>query len=278
MFSLHNIHKNRAFKTFKKEVINISRVDLNSDLGESFGSYKLGMDDEVIKHVTSVNIACGWHAGDPLVMDRTVKAAVREGTAIGAHPGFPDLLGFGRRNLAATPEEVKAYVKYQLGALMAFAKANGAAIQHVKAHGALYNMAAKDAKLAAAIAEAIHEVDQNIILMGLANSEMINAGKEMGLKTANEVFADRAYNPDGTLVSRSLPGAVIHDADLAISRVVRMVKEGKVQAVNGEDIEIKADSICVHGDNPEAVEFTRKIRARLEQEGVEVTAVSNFIK
>jgi UPF0271 protein len=278
LFSLHNIHKNRAFKTFKKEVINISRVDLNSDLGESFGSYKLGMDDEVIKHVTSVNIACGWHAGDPLVMDRTVKAAVREGTAIGAHPGFPDLLGFGRRNLAATPEEVKAYVKYQLGALMAFAKANGAAIQHVKAHGALYNMAAKDAKLAAAIAEAIREVDQNIILMGLANSEMINAGKEMGLKTANEVFADRAYNPDGTLVSRSLPGAVIHDADLAISRVVRMVKEGKVQAVNGEDIEIKADSICVHGDNPEAVEFTRKIRARLEQEGVEVTAVSNFIK
>lgn len=278
MFSLHNIHKNRAFKTFKKEVINISRVDLNSDLGESFGSYKLGMDDEVIKHVTSVNIACGWHAGDPLVMDRTVKAAVREGTAIGAHPGFPDLLGFGRRNLAATPEEVKAYVKYQLGALMAFAKANGAAIQHVKAHGALYNMAAKDAKLAAAIAEAIREVDQNIILMGLANSEMINAGKEMGLKTANEVFADRAYNPDGTLVSRSLPGAVIHDADLAISRVVRMVKEGKVQAVNGEDIEIKADSICVHGDNPEAVEFTRRIRATLEKEGVEVTAVSNFIK
>lgn len=278
MFSLHNIHKNRAFKTFKKEVINISRVDLNSDLGESFGSYKLGMDDEVIKHVTSVNIACGWHAGDPLVMDRTVKAAVREGTAIGAHPGFPDLLGFGRRNLAATPEEVKAYVKYQLGALMAFAKANGAAIQHVKAHGALYNMAAKDAKLAVAIAEAIREVDQNIILMGLANSEMINAGKEMGLKTANEVFADRAYNPDGTLVSRSLPGAVIHDADLAISRVVRMVKEGKVQAVNGEDIEIKADSICVHGDNPEAVEFTRRIRATLEKEGVEVTAVSNFIK
>ncbi len=259
-------------------MISIFRVDLNSDLGESFGSYTLGMDDQVIKHVTSVNIACGWHAGDPLVMDRTVKAALREGTAIGAHPGFPDLLGFGRRNLAATPEEVKAYVKYQLGALMAFAKASGAAIQHVKAHGALYNMAAKDAKLAAAIAEAIREVDRNIILMGLANSEMINAGKEMGLKTANEVFADRAYNPDGTLVSRKLPGAVIHDADLAISRVVRMVKEGKVQAVNGEDIEIKADSICVHGDNPEAVEFTKRIRARLEQEGVEVTAVSNFIK
>jgi UPF0271 protein len=275
---LLNTHRNRAFETFEQEVINIFRVDLNSDLGESFGSYTLGMDDQVIKHVTSVNIACGWHAGDPLVMDRTVKAALREGTAIGAHPGFPDLLGFGRRNLAATPEEVKAYVIYQLGALMAFSKANGAAIQHVKAHGALYNMAAKDAKLAAAIAEAIREVDQNIILMGLANSEMINAGKEMGLRTANEVFADRAYNPDGTLVSRRLPGAVIHDADLAISRVVRMVKDGKVQAVNGEDIEIKADSICVHGDNPEAVEFTRKIRARLEQEGVEVTAVSNFIK
>jgi len=259
-------------------VVNIFRVDLNSDLGESFGSYVLGMDEQVIKHVTSVNVACGWHGGDPLVMDRTVKTALREGAAIGAHPGFPDLLGFGRRNLAATPEEVKAYVKYQLGALMAFAKASGTAIQHVKVHGALYNMAAKDFKLAAAIAGAIHEVDRDIILMGLANSEMINAGREMRLKTANEVFADRAYNPDGTLVSRRLPDAMIHDIELALSRVIGMVKEGKVRAVNGQDIEIKADSICVHGDNPEAVEFTRKIRARLEEEGVEVTAVSNFIK
>ena len=278
MFSLHNTHRNRAFNTFKKEVINIYWVDLNSDLGESFGNYTLGMDEQVIKHVTSVNIACGWHAGDTLVMDRTIKVALREKTAIGAHPGFPDLLGFGRRNLAATPEEIKAYVQYQLGALMAFAKANRTAIQHVKAHGALYNMAAKDAKLAMALAEAIHEVDSDIILMGLANSEMISAGKEVGLKVANEVFADRAYSPDGTLVSRRLPGAVIHDADIALSSVVRMVKEGKVEAVIGQDIEIKADSICVHGDNPEAVEFTRKIRARLEQEGVEVTAVSNFIK
>jgi UPF0271 protein len=258
-------------------VVNIFRVDLNSDLGESFGSYMLGMDEQVIKHVTSANIACGWHAGDPLVMDRTVKAAIREGTAIGAHPGFPDLLGFGRRNLSAAPEEVKAYVQYQLGALMAFAKANGAALQHVKAHGALYNMAAKDFKLALAIAKAIYEVDSDLILIGLANSEIINAGREVGLKTASEVFADRAYNPDGTLVSRSLPEAVVHDADLAISRVIRMIKEGKVQAVDGRDIAITADTICVHGDNPKAVEFAKRIRKTLEEEGVQVMAISSFI-
>ncbi|QEK11401.1 LamB/YcsF family protein [Crassaminicella thermophila] len=254
------------------------KVDLNSDLGESFGSYKVGLDEEVIKYVTSANIACGWHAGDPLVMEKTVKMAKEQDVGIGAHPGFFDLMGFGRRNMAATPEEVKAYIKYQLGALMAFAKSKGEKVQHVKPHGAMYNMAAKDKALAKAIAEAVYEVDENIILMGLANSEMIKAGKEIGLKVANEVFADRAYNPDGTLVSRKLEGAVIHDAELAISRVVRMVKTGKVTAINGEDIEIRADSICVHGDNPEAVAFVKRIRSKLEEEGVKVTAISNFIK
>ncbi|MCT4619660.1 MAG: LamB/YcsF family protein [Marinisporobacter sp.] len=254
------------------------QVDLNSDLGESFGNYKIGLDEEVIKYVTSANIACGWHAGDPLVMEKTIKIAKEQKVGIGAHPGFPDLMGFGRRNISASPDEVKAYIKYQLGALMAFARATKEKIQHVKPHGAMYNMAAKDKTLAKAIAEAIYEVDENIILMGLANSEMVKAGKEIGLKVANEVFADRAYNPDGTLVSRKLEGAVIHDPQVAIERVIKMVKLGKVTAINGEEIEIKADSICVHGDNERAVEFVKEIRSCLKDAGVEVTALSNFIE
>lgn len=254
------------------------KIDLNSDLGESFGNYKIGLDEEVIKYVSSVNIACGWHAGDPEVMEKTIKMAIENGVAVGAHPGFPDLIGFGRRNLSVKPSEMKAYIKYQLGALMAFAKAKNEKIQHVKPHGAMYNMAAKDSVLSIAIAEAIYEVDKDIILLGLANSELVKAGKHVGLKVANEVFADRAYNADGTLVVRSKEGSVIHDADVAISRVIRMIKEGKVTAITGEDVEINAQSICVHGDNPEAVEFVKKIKTKLQKEGVEVTAISNFVK
>ena len=224
------------------------KVDLNSDLGESFGAYTIGLDNEVIAHVSSVNVACGYHAGDPLVMEKTVAAAKAAGVAVGAHPGFPDLMGFGRRNMVVSPKEVKAYVKYQLGALMAFAAAEGIRLQHCKPHGALYNMAGKDMDLALAIAEAIAEVDKNIILLGLANSKMIDAGKQLGLRVANEVFADRAYQADGSLVPRKLPGAVIHDKDEAIARTVRMVTEGKVTAITGEEVEIAAHSICVHGD------------------------------
>lgn len=253
------------------------KVDLNSDLGESFGNYKIGLDEEVIKYVTSVNVACGWHAGDPLVMEKTIKLAKENEVAVGAHPGFPDLMGFGRRNLSVSPSEMKNYIKYQLGALMAFGKSQGKKIQHVKPHGAMYNMAAKDLKLAVAIAEAIYEVDKDIILLGLANSELIKAGERVGLKVANEVFADRAYNADGTLVSRSKEGAVIHDADVAIARVIRMIKEGKVTSITGEDVEINAQSICVHGDNPEAVEFVKRIKTKLQEEGVKVTAMLNFI-
>lgn len=181
------------------------KVDLNSDLGESFGAYTIGLDNEVIAHVSSVNVACGYHAGDPLVMEKTVAAAKAAGVAVGAHPGFPDLMGFGRRNMVVSPKEVKAYVKYQLGALMAFAAAEGIRLQHCKPHGALYNMAGKDMDLALAIAEAIAEVDESIILLGLANSKMIDAGKQLGLRVANEVFADRAYQADGSLVPRKLP-------------------------------------------------------------------------
>lgn len=254
------------------------RVDLNSDLGESFGNYKIGLDEEVIKYVTSVNVACGWHAGDPLVMEKTIKIAKENEVAVGAHPGFPDLMGFGRRNLSVSPDEMKTYIKYQLGALMAFAKSQGKKIQHVKPHGAMYNMAAKDLKLAISIAEGIYEVDKDIILLGLANSELIKAGERVGLKVANEVFADRAYNSDGTLVSRTKEGSVIHDADIAIARVIRMIKEGKVKAITGEDVEINAQSICVHGDNPEAVEFVKRIKTKLQEEGIEVTSMLNFIK
>ncbi len=250
------------------------RVDLNSDLGESFGNYTLGMDEEILQYVSSANVACGWHAGDPLVMEKTVALAKRCGTAVGAHPGFPDLMGFGRRNMVITPDEAKAYVRYQLGALYAFAESQGVRIQHVKPHGALYNMAAVDEKLARAMCEAVYEFDPEIIFMGLAGSKMIEMAEAVGLRAASEVFADRAYNDDGTLVSRKLPGAVIKDKDLAIRRVVRMVKEGKVESVNGTDIAIRADSICVHGDNPKALEFVKNIRETLIAEGVEIKNLS----
>ena len=245
-------------------------VDLNSDLGESFGNYTIGMDAEILKYVSSANVACGWHAGDPIVMEKTVAVAKDNGVAVGAHPGFPDLMGFGRRNMVVTPEEAKAYVKYQLGALKAFTDSHGVKIQHVKPHGALYNMAAVDEKLAKAMCEAVYDVDKDSIFMGLAGSKMIEAAEAAGLKAASEVFADRAYNDDGTLVSRKLEGSVIKDKDLAIKRVVRMVKEGKVESINGNDINIKADSICVHGDNPKALEFVKNIRETLIAEGVSI--------
>jgi UPF0271 protein len=248
-------------------------VDLNSDLGESFGNYTIGMDEEILKYVSSANVACGWHAGDAVVMERTVALAKEFGVAIGAHPGFLDLMGFGRRNMAVTPGEAKAYVKYQLGALTAFTKSMGLQVQHVKPHGAFYNMAAVDAELARAMCEAVYEVDPEIVFMGLAGSEMIRAAKEVGLRSANEVFADRAYNDDGTLVSRKLPGAVIKDKAEAIRRVVRMVKEGKVESINGNDIAIRADSICVHGDNPKALEFVKNIRETLLSESVTVRSL-----
>ena len=254
------------------------KVDLNSDIGESFGNYSLGMDEEVMKFITSANIACGWHAGDAMVMDKTVAMAKKLNIAIGAHPGFPDLMGFGRREMKVSYEEAKNYIKYQIGALCAFSKSHGVELQHVKVHGAFYNMAAKDSNMARAIAEAVYEADKELILVGLAKSEMIKMGRDVGLKVANEVFADRAYNPDGTLVSRNINGAVIHDRDTAINRVIRMVKEGKVTSVTGEDINIQADTICVHGDNPSAVLFVQEIRKALEKENIKVEPMGSFIK
>ena len=219
------------------------KVDLNADLGESFGAYTIGMDAEVLKYITSANVACGFHAGDPLVMQKTLALAKEAGTRIGAHPGFPDLMGFGRRNMNISPAEAKAYIQYQLGALMAFAKAAGMKLQHVKPHGAFYNMAAVDEKLAIAICEGIYEVDPELIVLGLAGSKQITAAEKVGLRSASEVFADRGYMNDGTLVPRKLPGAMVHDRQIAIERTVRMVKEGCVESIEGKIVPIKADSI-----------------------------------
>lgn len=252
-------------------------VDLNSDIGESFGNYVLGLDSEVIKHVTSVNIACGWHAGDPLIMENTVGQAVANNVAIGAHPGYPDLMGFGRRNMDISPKEARTYMIYQLGALNAFAAANGVKLQHMKLHGAFYNTASIKPELAESIIDGILDVDKDIILLALSGTYIAKRAKEKGLRVAQEVFADRAYNPDGTLVSRNLPGAVIHDHNEAIERIKKMVLEGKITAINGEEIDIVADSICVHGDNPEAVNFVKYIRESLISEGVQVKNLNEFV-
>ncbi|GIM45512.1 UPF0271 protein YcsF [Collibacillus ludicampi] len=249
------------------------RVDLNCDLGESFGVYTIGQDEAVIPLVTSVNIACGFHAGDPQVMLKTVKLAKAHGTAIGAHPGLPDLVGFGRRDMRITPEEAYALTAYQIGALAAIAATVGVCLQHVKPHGALYNMAARDAVLAEAIATAVRDVDRNLILFGLAGSELVKAGERAGLRVAQEVFADRTYQADGTLTPRSRTDAMLHDAQEAAERVIRMLREGVVRATDGTDVPIQADTVCVHGDGPKALAFVKEIRERLQSSGVELRAV-----
>jgi UPF0271 protein len=249
------------------------RVDLNCDLGESFGVYTIGQDEAVIPLVTSVNIACGFHAGDPQVMLQTVQLAKAHGTAIGAHPGLPDLVGFGRRDMRITPEEAYALTTYQIGALAAIAATLGVRLQHVKPHGALYNMAARDAVLAEAIATAVRDVDRNLILFGLAGSELVKAGKRAGLRVAQEVFADRTYQADGTLTPRSRTDAMLHDAQEAAERVIRMLREGVVRATDGTDVPIQADTVCVHGDGPKALAFVKEIRERLQSSGVELRAV-----
>jgi len=257
---------------------NVYKVDLNSDLGESFGSYDLKIDKHIIPLITSANIACGFHASDPMVMMKSVALAQKVGTDIGAHPGFPDLVGFGRRNMVVSFAEAKADVLYQIGALSAFCQAGGIRLQHVKPHGGLYNMSAKDYQLALAICEAVKEFDKDLILLGLSGSEHIKAAKDCGLKVAHEVFADRGYEEDGSLVARSKEGAFIHDETEAVVRVIRMVKEGKVTAVTGKDIDIQADSICVHGDGEKALLFVSRIRTALEAEGVKVCSLKEVIE
>ncbi|HUW65649.1 MAG TPA: 5-oxoprolinase subunit PxpA [Spirochaetia bacterium] len=227
-----------------------SAVDLNCDMGESFGVYQLGCDEEIVQFVSSANIACGWHAGDPLVMDRTVALAAAGGLAIGADPGLPDLAGFGRRAMALAPDETGSGVLYQIGALAAFCRKYGVQLKHVKPHGSLYNLAGRDRATALAIAGAVKAFDPALILVTRAGSELAKAGREYGLRVAGEVFADRACNSDGSLVPRRLAGSVLADSESVVPRVVRMVREGRVAAVDGQDIPVRADTVCVHGDTP----------------------------
>jgi UPF0271 protein len=249
------------------------RVDLNCDMGESFGAYHIGADDAVFPFITSANVACGFHGGDPTVMRTTLVKARERGVAVGAHPGFPDLIGFGRRNMDVTPDEAYDLVVYQIGALMGVARAAGMELQHVKPHGALYNMAAANPALAAAIARAVRDVDKQLVLFGLPGSHLISEGQSAGLTTAGEAFADRNYMNDGSLVSRRRADAQVHDAEEAVQRAIRMVCEGKVRSVDGQDIPLRVDTICLHGDGPHAAEFAQRLRAGFETAGVKVRAL-----
>ena len=252
-----------------------AKIDFNCDMGESFGMYKLGCDEEVVKYITSANIACGFHAGDPMWMKTTVQLAEKHGVGVGAQPSFPDLMGFGRRNMSVSPEEARNDVTYQIGALQAFA--SGKKLQHVKPHGAMYNMAVGDKALARAICQATLEVDPNMILVALAGSAWVELAAEMGLRVAREAFADRAFTAQGTLVPRSEPGSVIHDVNEVVERSVKMVTQGKVTAITGEEIEIHADSLCLHGDTPGAVEMARAVKEGLEAAGVEIVPMSSLV-
>ena len=246
------------------------RIDLNCDMGESFGAWTMGLDAEVMGSITSANVACGYHAGDPEVMRRTVRLARDHGVAVGAHPGLPDLAGFGRREMKVTARELEDMVLYQIGALAAIAGAEGVRMQHVKAHGALYNMSARDAELAEAIARAVAAFDTSLILLGLPGSELIRAGEKAGLRTAAEGFADRAYEPDGSLASRQKPGSVIHDPATVITRAVRMVRDRGVEAIDGSWVGLEVDTICTHGYTRGAHELVRRLRAGFEADGVTV--------
>jgi len=250
-------------------------IDLNCDMGESFGAWNMGHDDEVLPYVTSANIACGFHGGDPGVMRKTVKAAMRQGVALGVHPGLPDLVGFGRRAMAITPRDAYDMVVVQVGALAGVAASQGGRLNHVKAHGALYNMAVNNKELAHALAQAVYDVDRSLVFYALASSLMVGVAKEVGLKVAEEVFADRSYEEDGTLTPRDRPHAMIKDVQVSIQQVLRMIREGKVRSAQGSDIHVHADTLCIHGDQPDAVAFAKAIREALLAENIAVQTVSH---
>ncbi|CAM4300034.1 LamB/YcsF family protein [Paenibacillus alkaliterrae] len=246
------------------------RIDLNCDMGEGFGAYRLGPDNELMKHITSANIACGFHAGDAATIRATVKLAMEHDVAIGAHPGLPDLAGFGRRKMNISPQEAYEMTVYQIGAVYAFAKSEGGYVSHVKPHGALYNMAAKSKPLSEAIAEAVYKVDPQLMLFGLAGSELVRAANAIGLRAINEVFADRSYEEGGTLTPRGTEGAVITDPKLAAEQAAGMIKRGVVRTRQQSDFSLKADTVCVHGDTPDALEYVMQLRTMLAQEGISV--------
>jgi UPF0271 protein len=252
-------------------------IDLNSDIGESFGRWSLGNDAEVLRSITSANIACGYHAGDPRVMRETVRLAKAAGVAVGAHPGFPDLVGFGRRDMAATPREVEDFVLYQIGALAAIAAAEGVRVQHVKAHGALYNMSVRDRGLAEAIARAVITFNPTLILFAPRGTELMRAAQTAGLRVAAEGFADRAYQPDGSLTPRHRPRAVIEDVDEVVARAVRMARDGVVASIDGREIAMKVDTICTHGDTPGSHNLTRALRDGLQRAGLAIRPVGLWL-
>jgi UPF0271 protein len=247
-------------------------IDLSCDMGEAFGNYPMPNDEALLNYISSASIACGFHAGDPAVMQNTVSAAIKKGVAIGAHPGLPDLQGFGRREMQLSPKEVYQIVLYQVGALYAFVKAAEGRLNHVKAHGALYNMVGRDPLLARAIVDAVHDFDPNLVLFALANSEMVVAAKKTGLSYASEVFADRTYQDDGSLTPRSHPDALITDEQQSLKQVLLMVNSQQVVSTNKKIITIKADTLCLHGDGAHAVEFAKNIHETLVKEGVNIKA------
>ncbi|MEO1090193.1 MAG: 5-oxoprolinase subunit PxpA [Pseudomonadota bacterium] len=246
-------------------------IDLNADLGESFGPWRMGADEALLDIITSANVACGFHAGDPVVMDRTVKLASANGVAVGAHPGFRDLEGFGRRRVQGLDaDDVRTLVRYQLGALQAIARSHGTSVGHVKLHGALGNMASEDEALARTFVEAVRAGDPGLVVVTMASTALERAAGELGHPHVREIYADRAYNDDGTLVGRGQPGAMIDDADEAADRVLAMLEDGAVTALSGRKIEVVPETVCVHGDGPDAVAMARTIRRRLETAGVRV--------
>jgi UPF0271 protein len=246
------------------------RIDINCDMGESFGAYRLGRDQEVMNYISSANIACGWHAGDPMVMDQAVRLAKEKGVAVGAHFGYPDLMGFGRRRMELSLNEIENYMLYQMGALYAFAKSHGLPLQHVKAHGALGNLAFVDLEASKAIARAALRFSKDIILVAYSGTVMVQAAKEIGVRFVEEVYADRVYNPDGTLQSRKIPGSVIHDSEKAARQALTSVQEGYVVAHDGTKVKVKSESLCVHGDTPSALSILQKIREELRKAPIAV--------
>ena len=253
----------------------MTSVDLNADIGESFGRYTLPGEDDLLSLITSANVACGFHAGDPLVMQRTVSAAAGRGVTIGAHPSYPDRVGFGRRELAATPADIAADVTYQVGALDGFCRAAGTRVRYVKLHGALYHRAARDREVAKAVAFALRQLDSDLVVLGPEGSALLQAATETGLDVAREAFVDRAYQPDGHLVPRGTPGAVLDDVDAIAERALRMVQDKNVVAIDGTRCMVRADSLCVHGDGVKAVEIVRALRLRFETEGI---SLAPFVK
>src|SRR5262245_7515477 len=253
-------------------------IDLNADLGESYGSFTVGRDAELIPQLTSANVACGFHGGDPRVMDLTVARCREAGVAVGAHPGFPDLVGFGRRTLAVSGREAETDVLYQVAALDGFCRRHGLTMQHVKPHGALYNHANRNRELAAGIAAGIAAYDPRLLLVCQFGSELARAGSEAGLKVAFEAFADPAYTPDGSLVSRDIPGSVHHDPGRAVEQALGLATEGRVVAVDGTIVELRVDTLCAHGDNPRAVELMRELRARLAAAGLDLRSMREVVE